>query len=292
MVPAALGLGVTQINIMIDTLLASFLPEGSISYLYYSNRLLQLPLALFGIALGTALLPTFSSLASHGKTEELMSTFSFGMRMVLFISLPSSIGLIVFRVPIIGLLFQRGQFTDMATIATAQALFAYSVGLFAFSGLKVTIPVFYAHQDTTTPVRIGIVAMLANICLNLVLMFPLKHAGLALATSLSSMINLIFLIRIMRNRWGKIDGTRIIRSCLKTLANSLCMGCICYWFIRKKVWFFLLPGRLWIKAFYLGLGIGIGLITYFALSYITGSKELGFFVSHFLTRKADKDRLS
>ena len=136
MLPAALGLGVTQINIMVDTLLASFLPEGSISYLYYSNRLLQLPLALFGIALGTALFPTFSSLVSQGKTEELMSTFLFGIRTVLFITVPASIGLIVFRVPIISLLFQRGEFTQNATIATSQALFAYSIGLFAFKKVR------------------------------------------------------------------------------------------------------------------------------------------------------------
>ncbi|MBN2372479.1 murein biosynthesis integral membrane protein MurJ [bacterium] len=292
MVPAAIGLGVTQINIMIDTLLASFLPEGSISYLYYSNRLLQLPLALFGIALGTALLPTYSSLISSGRADEVMSTFSFAMRVVLFISLPSSIGLIVFRVPIIGILFQRGQFTNAATTATAQALFAYSIGLFAYSGLKVTIPVFYAHQDTITPVRIGVIAMLLNICINLILMFPLKHAGLALATSLSSMMNLILLIRIMRNRWGRIDGDRITKSCLKSLVNSLFMGLICYWFIHNKIWIFLLPGRLWIKALYLGLGIGFGFIVYFTLSYITGSTEMDFFVSHFITRKADKGLLS
>ena len=286
MLPAAAGLGVTQINIMVDTLLASFLPEGSISYLYYSNRLLQLPLALFGIALGTALLPTFSSLATQGRTKELMSTFSFGMRIVLFITVPASIGLIVFRVPIISMLFQRGEFTQIATIATAQALFAYSIGLFAFSGLKVTIPVFYANQDTATPVRIGIIAMLSNIVLNLILMFPLKHAGLALATSLSSLLNLILLLKIMRKRWGRIDGNHIMKSSFKILFNSLIMGFICFWFIQKKIGLFLVNGQLFLKGFYVITGIGIGIIIYLGLSHLTASEELIFFITHFLKRKA------
>ncbi|MGA1865539.1 MAG: murein biosynthesis integral membrane protein MurJ [bacterium] len=292
MLPAALGLGVTQINIMVDTLLASFLPEGSISYLYYSNRLLQLPLALFGIALGTALFPTFSSLASQGKTEDLMSTFSFGMRTVLFIIVPASIGLIVFRVPIINLLFQRGEFTQAATIATAQALFAYSVGLFAFAGLKITIPVFYAHQDTVTPVKIGIIAMLSNICLNLILMFPLKHVGLALATSLSSLINLVFLIKIMKNRWRMIDGKRIIRSSIKISFNSLFMGLICYWFMSYKFRIYSVPGQILTKIFYLLSGMVIGVIVYLIISYITKSKELDYFTAHFSKRKSIKDTLS
>ncbi len=285
MLPAALGLGVTQINIMVDTLLASFLPVGSISYLYYSNRLLQLPLALFGIALGTALFPTFSSLASQGKTEEVLSTFSFGMRTVLFITVPASIGLIVFRIPIISLLFQRGEFTQTATIATAQALFAYSLGLFAFAGLKVTIPVFYAHQDTVTPVRIGIIAMLTNIFLNLVLMFPLKHAGLALATSISSFINLVFLIIIMKNRWSMIEGTHIGKSSIKILFNSLFMGLICYWFISNKIRIYSAPGQSLIKIFYLLSGIGIGIIVYYIISYLTKSEELDFFTIHLFKRR-------
>ncbi len=289
MVPAAIGLGVTQINLMVDTLLASFLPEGSISYLYYGNRLIQLPLAIFGISLGTALLPTLSSLATEGKTSELLSTFSFGMRTVLFISLPASIGLIVYRIPIISLLFQRGEFTYSATIATAQALFAYSVGLAAFSGLKVIVPVFYAYQDTSTPVRIGIMAMVLNICLNIILMFPLKHAGLALATSLSSFMNLLILVWIIRKRWGNIDEGYFLKNLAKIILNSLLMGLICYWFIDKWLWIYAIPGKIWIKAYYLFLGIMIGGITYLVLGYISGSEELQFIISHLPMKKGQKE---
>lgn len=283
MLPAALGLGITQINIMVDTLLASFLPEGSISYLYYSNRLLQLPLALFGISLGTALLPTLSSLASQGKADEMMATFSFGIRTVLFITLPASIGLIVFRIPIISLLFQRGEFTHTATIATAQALYAFAIGLCAFSGLKIAIPVFYARQDTATPVRIGIIAILLNIGLSVILMVPFKHAGLALATSLSALVNLVLLVRIMKRRWGIIGKGDMVAGGLKILGNSLAMGCISYIAMHRTFDLYAEAGNLFAKAVYLFSGIGIGIIAYFALSYFTGSKELDFLVRHIIT---------
>ncbi|MGA1797034.1 MAG: murein biosynthesis integral membrane protein MurJ [bacterium] len=283
MLPAALGLGVTQINIMVDTLLASFLPEGSISYLYYSNRLLQLPLALFGISLGTALLPTLSSLASQEKADEMMATFSFGIRTVLFITLPASIGLIVFRIPIISLLFQRGEFSHTATIATARALYAFAIGLCAFSGLKVAIPVFYAHQDTATPVRIGIITILLNIGLSIILMLPFKHAGLALATSLSAIVNLALLMRIMKRRWGMAAEGDMVAGGLKILGNSLAMGFISYIAMHRTFDLYAEAGNLFAKVMYLFSGIGIGIAAYFALSYFTGSKELDFLVRHIVT---------
>jgi putative peptidoglycan lipid II flippase len=284
MLPAALGLGVTQINVMVDTLIASFLPEGSISYLYYSNRLLQLPLALFGISFGTALLPTLSSLASQGKSEDLMATFSFGIRAVLFITLPASIGLIILRVPIISLLFQRGEFSHIATYATAQALYAFAIGLCAFSGLKVAIPVFYARQDTATPVRIGIITILLNICLSIILMVPFKHAGIALATSLSAIANLALLVHIMRRRWGIAGETDIVVSGLKILGNSLAMGLILYISMHRTFDLYFETGNLTAKALYLLSGIGIGIIAYFGLSYFTGSRELDMFAQHIFNR--------
>ncbi|MGA1870394.1 MAG: murein biosynthesis integral membrane protein MurJ [bacterium] len=278
MIPAILGMGVTQINILIDTLLASFLPEGSISYLYYSNRLIQFPLALFGISLGTAIFPTLSRQAAQNNLEELTDTYSFGMRMVFFITLPAAIGLAVFGHPIIKILFERGEFGAHATSATAQALIAYCAGLWAYAGIKITVPVFYSLQDTATPVKIAIIAMITNIVLNIVLMIPLKHAGLALATSLSATINLFILVAILRKRLTHIEIRKIIVSSIKTLINSSIMGCVCVLFIQKAVCQ-ATQGTM-TRALYLGTGIVGGIILFFLLSYISHSDEFMFFFTH------------
>ncbi|MGA1825830.1 MAG: murein biosynthesis integral membrane protein MurJ [bacterium] len=277
MIPALLGMGVTQINILIDTLLASFLPEGSISYLYYSNRLIQFPLALFGIALGTAIFPTLSRQAARNNFDELKETYSFGMRMVFFITIPSAIGLAVFGYPIINVLFQRGEFSAIATSATSKSLIAYCLGLWAYAGIKITVPVFYSFQDTATPVKIAIISMILNIILNIALMIPFKHVGLALATSLSATFNLIILTLILRKRLTKIGIRKIIMSSIKTLANSSIMGVVCFLFTPKALYH--ATESITARTVYLVIGIVGGIMLFFFLSYISHSDELLFFLS-------------
>ncbi len=188
--PVILGLAVYELNIMVDTLLASLLPGGSISYLYYGNRLVQLPLGIFAIALGVALLPTLSGQAARGELKELTQTLGFSIRLILFVTLPATVGLIVLREPIVNTLWQRGEFLASTTEGTAIALLYYSVGLCAYSGVKIIAPAFYSLQDTKTPAKIGIYSKILNIILNLILMGPLQQGGLALATSVSSFSNI------------------------------------------------------------------------------------------------------
>src|SRR3990167_5640680 len=142
------GLSVSQVNIFIGTLLASYLAQGSVTYLYYAMRLVQFPLGIFGVALSTALLPTLSSQTATGDARAVRETLSFGLRLILFITLPAMIGLIALRTPIIHLLFEHGRFVAADTAGTAIALLGYTVGPSAFAGVRVVVPVFYARQDT------------------------------------------------------------------------------------------------------------------------------------------------
>jgi putative peptidoglycan lipid II flippase len=224
MIPAVFGAAVYQLNIMIITLIASFLPAGSVSYLYYSDRIFQFPLALFGLALATASLPTMSDLVAHNRIDELKNTLSYSLQMVLFITVPSMVGLILLRIPIVSILFQRGVFTESSTLLTAQALLFFSVGLWAVAGVRVVVNVFYSLQDIWTPVKVATVSIACNLALCLLLMNPMKHAGLALAVSLSSIINLILLLVILRVRLGRLGIKNILYSLGKVVLASVIMG--------------------------------------------------------------------
>src|SRR3989338_6821902 len=204
MVPSLLGLSVTQINITVSTILASFFAGGP-TYLFYGMRLIQFPLGIFGVALATAILPTLSAQAARGSLDELRVTLGFGLRMILFIVLPAMLGLIILRGPIVHLFFEHGTFTAADTEATATAVLCYAVGLWAFASVRIIVAAFYSMQDTKTPALAAIVAVGANILLSLLLMGPLKHAGLALATALASMLNGAILVAVLNLRLGGID---------------------------------------------------------------------------------------
>ena len=227
--PSIIGIAVYQLTVFINTLLASFLPSGSVSYLYYADRLMQFPLGIFAIAMGTAALPSFSSLSGEDAAP-LGEAIGFTLRMILMISIPASVGLIFLREPIIGVLFQRGAFNSLSRHATAQALLGYAVGLFAVSGVRVVVPGFYALKDAKTPVRIAIVALIANVILGVILMFPLKHLGLALATSLSSILNLLLLTTTLGRRLHTLRWRSMGKSLLEVLIASAGMGIFLYLF--------------------------------------------------------------
>ena len=220
MLPAVLGVAVYEINILIDTLLASLLPGGSISYLYYGNRLVQLPLGVFGVALGAAILPTLSDQAAQKDIDSFRKTISFGVRLVLFVTIPATCGLIVLRFPIVNTLWERGEFLRIATDGTSQAILCYSIGLCAFAGLKILTAGFYSLHDAKTPAIIGAYSMALNVALNLILMGPLKHAGLALATSLAAIFNCLVLLVILKRRLGRFEGTKIWKSTQKLIVAS------------------------------------------------------------------------
>jgi len=271
--PAILGMAVYEINVMVDTILASLLPGGSISYLYYGNRLVQLPLGVFGVALGVALLPMLSGQAARREFAELRQTLSFGIRLILFITLPATVGLILLRFPIINTLWERGEFTRATTEGTAAALLYYSVGLCAFAGTKVLVAAFYSLQDTKTPAKIGAYAMLLNIFLNLILMGPLQHGGLALATSLSALFNSVVLIHFLRKRLGLLGGRKILASVARLALASCAMGGIVYYF---SLFFFDPQASLGHKLLVLTGSIALGVASFWALSRLMKNEELDF----------------
>ncbi|MBM4271236.1 MAG: murein biosynthesis integral membrane protein MurJ [Deltaproteobacteria bacterium] len=223
MLPAVFGAAIYQINIFISTILASLLPSGSVSYLYYADRVVELPLGVFAIAVGTATLPSFSEQVAKGDFDELKRTISFSLRLILFITIPATVALIILRVPIISVLFQRGAFDVQSTILTSQALLFYTFGLWAFSVIRVIVSAFYSFQDTKSPMKAAIVALVVNVICSVILMFPLKHGGLALATSIASAVNVIMLSMILRKKIGTFVDQEFHRSVFKMFLASLIM---------------------------------------------------------------------
>jgi len=228
MLPAVFGAAVYQVNILVGTLLASLLPQGSVSYLYYADRLVQFPLGIFAIAAATAVLPSFSKYAANKDKAALNETFGYAMRLVSFITIPAMVGLILLREPIVGLLFQRGAFDARATSMTAQALLYYGLGLWAFSAVRIVVSLFYALQDTRTPVKMAAISIAVNIVLGATLMWPMKHGGLALATSVASMVNLALLISVLSKTVGLLHWDKIRNSLFKTVVCAVAMGIVVF----------------------------------------------------------------
>jgi putative peptidoglycan lipid II flippase len=224
MTPAVVGASVYQISNLVDTLLASLLPEGSVSYLYYADRLVQFPLGVFAIALATAVLPSLSRQAALEDMEGLRRSFLYAINLVFFITIPATIGLIILRESIVQLLFERGAFDRTTTVMTAEALLYYAIGLWAVSGGRILTSTFYSLQDTRTPVKIAVVSLLAKIVLSVLLMGPMRHGGLALATSLASGVNLLLLIVALKKRLGRIGGRVILRSIIKSMGSGILMA--------------------------------------------------------------------
>jgi putative peptidoglycan lipid II flippase len=206
-----------------------------------------------------------SDLVAHKKTDELKGTLSYALRMVLFITIPAMVGLALLRIPIVSMLFQRGVFTANSTLLTAKALLCFSVGLWAVAAVRVVVNVFYAMQDIWTPVKVAIVSIVCNLVLSLLLMKSMNHAGLALAVSLSAMINLILLLTILRFRLGRLGMKNIVYSLAKIVTSSTFMGVAVYLSYYK----FSFPG---FTA--LGVSILIGIVVFISCSYILKCEEL------------------
>lgn len=272
MVPGVIGTAVYQLNVFVDTIFASFLPQGSVSYLYFADRLLEFPLGIFAMAVGMAALPSLSELASRGRIEELKEAVSFAVRLVSFISIPAMVGLISLKTPIINLLFQRGVFDYSATMMTARALLCYSVGLWAIAGARTLIPAYYALQDTWTPLKVALICLATNVVLNTILMIPFEHAGLALATSFSSMLNVVLLSRKLSLKLGGMGMREIGQSMVRMFISSLPMGLIGYFVCSFGDW--TTTGDSLEKLALLLAAIGLGLSSYLGVSYWMKNEEM------------------
>ncbi|MBT7747159.1 MAG: murein biosynthesis integral membrane protein MurJ [Alphaproteobacteria bacterium] len=224
MAPAAVGAGIVQINLVIDIILASLLPEGSISYLFYADRLNQLPIGVVGVAVGTALLPMLSRRIAAGDDAGAAHALNRATEFSLLLALPAALALVVIAEPLISVLFERGAFDAQASRATSFALMAYAFGLPAYVLVKVLTPGFFARLDTRTPVRIALIALAVNLVLNIALMIPLQHAGLALATAISAWVNVWLLYSTLRRRGHFPVDARLAHRLRKTVVAATIMG--------------------------------------------------------------------
>ncbi len=266
MLPAIFGSAVYQVNQFVGTLLASFLPEGSVSWLYYADRLVQFPLGVFAIAVSTAALPSLSRQAAEESLHAFKETLGYAMRLVFFITLPAMTGLIVLGPLIVRVLFERGAFDPEATRMTAFALTLYSVGLWAFSGIRVLVAAFYALQDTITPVKAAVAALFLNAGLSLALMGPLAHGGLALALSLASGVQFLVLGVFLQRYAPGWTGKDMVVSLTRSAGGSAIMGAVLWGGYR--LWWE--PGpETALPELILGLAglVGAGCVVYFALMY-------------------------
>ena len=228
--PAAAGAGAVQINLVVSTALAAhFLASGSVSYIYFADRLNQLPLGLIGIGLGTVLLPTISRQLGRGEEREAMETQNRGLELALFLTLPATVALIVCGAPIVAALFQHGQFSPADTVFTAQALAAFSLGLPSYILVKVLTPGYYARADTKTPVRYAMISMAVNLGLNLAFIVPLHHMGPPLATAIASTVNVVLLYRTLTARGHFVADARLKRRIWRLAVAALLMG-VALWF--------------------------------------------------------------
>ena len=277
LLPAIFSGSITQINLLLDSLIASFLSAGSVSWLYYSDRLVEFPLGILGLALGTAILP---NLAKHHAADDaagFSNALDWGLRLALLIGMPATIGLLLLAEPMLSTLFQYKEFSVEDVRLSAMSLRAYSVGLLAYLLIKVLVPGFSSRQDMQTPVRFGVYAMLVSLALNVVLVFPLAHAGLALATSLGAFFNAILLLKKLRQE--KIYQTNkgwwlfFLRV---TLASATMSAALYYW-VDVNWW------NNWsasLRVIHLLKWIGIGMAIYVATLMATGLK-----VEHLLVKK-------
>ncbi len=224
MIPALFGVSVSQINLLFDTLIASFLMTGSVSWLYYSDRLLEFPLGLFGIAIATVILPALSRDHVAQDSTKFQQNMNWALTMVCVLGIPSCLGLMVLAEPILSVIFERGAFTSQDVSMAGASLLAYAAGLVSFMLIKIFAPGYYARQDTKTPVKIGIIAMIANMGFNIIFAIPFGYVGLAIATSLSATLNAMLLYRGLVKAGVYQFDTTILWRIIRMLVSALLMA--------------------------------------------------------------------
>ena len=269
MLPAIFSVSVTQINLLLDTLVASFLTVGSVSWLYYSDRLVEFPLGMLGLALGTVILPKLAKDYAMEDKKVFSYSLDWGLRLALLIGMPATIGLILLAEPMLSTLFQYKEFSWNDVHYAGLSLRAYAVGLLGYLLIKVLVPGFTARKDMKTPVRYGVYAMLVSLGLDVVLVFPLAHAGLALATSLGAFFNAALLLYqlLKKNIYRPVKGWWVFS--LRILLASATMSMVLYYFVDANWWNQWHSGDRIINLF---KWILIGLLTYIVTLVLTGLK--------------------
>ncbi len=271
MIPSAFGAAVYQLNVLIVTLLASFLPDGSVSYLWYADRISEFPLGIFAIAIATAILPTMSDHAAAKDIEALKETMNYGLRLAFLITIPSAVGLYLLALPTVSVLFQRGAFDEATALATAGALAAFAIKIPFVSGVRNLVPAFFALKDARRPVIVSAIAVAVNAVAALLLMGPLKHVGLAIALVISSIANFFILLIWFRHKVGPIGirrlGASIGKTCIATvlMAGLLLIGRWLMGPVEELVF--------WQRAVWLFGLIGVGMATFLIVTKLINREE-------------------
>jgi putative peptidoglycan lipid II flippase len=271
MIPSIIGSSADQINAFVDNICTSFLGDGHTAALYYSNRLMQMPLAVFGLAFATASLPVMSRAYLQKDIATLKNSLNYSVRVTAFILIPAAAGLMAIGLPIVKLLFERGEFNSFGSLTTYNALFYYSLGLPAYASAKIFANAFYSFQNTKTPVKIAVGAMVLHAILCILLMRPMGVGGLALATAASSYFNLFLLVVYLKKRIGKLGIKKILFSSSKSLFASVITG-ITTWNVCR------ISENLFISV---SISIISGLVVFAVASYMLKSEELNLFMQFF-----------
>jgi putative peptidoglycan lipid II flippase len=282
--PGLVGAGATQLNQAVDVIIASLLPAGTVSLLYYAERVYQLPLGTIGVAVGTAILPVLSRQVRGGETAAARDTLNRALEFALFLTIPAALALAVSATPIMWVLFGRGAFTYANAVLSAQSLSAYALGLPAYVLLKVLAPAFFARGDTATPVKIGMVTLALNLALNLALMVPLRHVGPPLATSLAAWFNAMCLGAMLLRRGYLTPDSRLRRRLPRMAAAAVAMaGTLAL--LQRPLFAHagMLPGLRWVA---LGALVGSGLAAYALAGQLLGGFDLRAVVPKRLMRAA------
>jgi putative peptidoglycan lipid II flippase len=271
MIPALFGVSVSQINLLVDTLLASFLVTGSVTWLYYSDRLMEFPVGVFGMALATVILPNLSRRIAQGEHEKFELTLDWALRWTLIVVIPATVGLMIMAQPILTTLFHKGEFDQQDVIMTTRSLLTYSLGMLGFVSIKVLASAYYARQDTKTPVKIGIIAVVANIGFNIIFIYPLQHAGLALSTSLAALLNAWLLYRGLRQQQIYTPQAGWLKLLLQIALANVVMAGVLWWgtggINALERWLSFGMGE---RVLHLLLWLMIGMVSYFAALFIFG----------------------
>ena len=279
--PATFGIGIYQLNIFVTMWFSSRLPEGAVSYLYYAGRLMELPLGIFAVSVTTAVLPSLSEQVAKKEWDGVKNSLSFAVRLVDFVTIPATIGLIVLSVPIVDVLFRRGEFSSLDAAGTSSALYWYALGLVPVAVSRILTSVFYSMKDTATPVWVAFCAFIVNAAFCVVLVGPMGHNGLALATTLASAVNCAILFVILRRKLGRFGGKEVVLSGLKSLGASLAMGIVVSVIVLQSgAGLSGDAGRTVLVA----VCLAVGLVTYITASRLLGITELAFLKGFFLKR--------
>ncbi|EJG0941470.1 murein biosynthesis integral membrane protein MurJ [Vibrio parahaemolyticus] len=268
MIPALFGVSVSQINLLFDTFIASFLQTGSISWLYYSDRLLEFPLGLFGIAIATVILPALSRKHVDSQSEGFAHTMDWGVRMVTLLGIPAMLGLMALAKPMLMVLFMRGEFSPQDVHQASLSLLAYASGLLNFMLIKVLAPGYYSRQDTKTPVKYGIIAMVTNMVFNAIFAYFYGYVGLAIATALSAFVNMALLYRGLHIAGVYLITKRTVFFIIRLVIAGAAMVAAILWQLEDmSVW---LEWSFAHRSGMLGMLIGLGAAVYLAVLFLTG----------------------